>query len=103
MLEQIIYGLITKEKEKPIILVVGANESEVKKKVDESAGALFKCNCNFDFDFDCCAVTFTRLQFDFEPSEKHYEQVRNYVSLMIKNGNNLPICEMNVGNARVVC
>ncbi|MEK6935907.1 MAG: hypothetical protein AABW67_03900 [Nanoarchaeota archaeon] len=98
MPEQIIYGLITKEN--PIILVIGTNESEVMKRVDESAGALFKCN--FDFDFDCCAVTFTGLQLDFEPSKEHYEQVKNYVLLMMKIGN-LPVCEMNLGCARIVC
>ena len=95
--DKVIYGLITKAKENPIILVIGTNESEVRKKVDENVGALFKCN------FSCCLISFTGLHPDFEPSKKHYEQVRNYVSLMMKSENNLPVCEVNLGNARVVC
>ena len=90
----LLFGLITWED--PEILVIGTDREKVlshtnQREIDGKKVALFSHNVNSEM------TSFT----SFEPPPEHFRQVKDYIKIMLHAGN-IPVCERNVGHAKIV-
>jgi len=90
MKETMLFGLITQKD--PLILVIGTDQKKIMSYSRKETVLFFKYAINSGM------ISLT----GFEPIPEHFNQVRIYIQLMLQTMNPLPVCQENVGGAKII-